>query len=157
MCHSYLVWLIFEDFIAICTCFHLDYCYLAQKKYAYQFATIQGCSFIRSSRYDAMNFKNTGAIAAFGDYTESQLTVGITDLHCNGSEASILNCSHNNLEEYNCASHDDAGVICQGQLFFACSYCQLSINDTLHTMGSLMEQGIQNNSSWYCSNVTLAE
>ena len=60
--------------------------------------------------------ETTGAIAAVGGYTESQLSVGITDLHCSGSEANILNCSHNNLEEYNCASHDDAGVICQGQL-----------------------------------------
>ena len=63
-----------------------------------------------------MHPETTGAIAAVGGYTESQLSVGITDLHCNGSEASILNCSHNNLEEYNCASRDDAGVICQGQL-----------------------------------------
>ena len=64
-------------------------------------------------------FKPTGAIAAVGGYTESQLSVGITDIHCNGSEASIFNCSHNNLEEYNCASHDDAGVICQGQLLLS--------------------------------------
>ena len=61
-------------------------------------------------------FEPTGAVAAVGGYTESQLSVGITDIHCNGSEASILNCSHNNLEEYNCAFRDDAGVICQGQL-----------------------------------------
>ena len=68
-------------------------------------------------RNDAMLHSETpGAIAAVGGYTESQLSVGITDLHCNGSEVGILNCSHNNLEEYNCASHDDAGVICQGQL-----------------------------------------
>ena len=60
-------------------------------------------------------FETIGAVAAVGGYTESQLSVGITDLHCNGSEASIFNCSHNNLEEYNCASRDDAGVICQGQ------------------------------------------
>ena len=64
-------------------------------------------------------FEPTGAIAAVGGYTESQLSVGITDIHCNGSEASIFNCSHNNLEEYNCASRDDAGVICQGQFFKA--------------------------------------
>ena len=60
--------------------------------------------------------ETAGAIAAVGGYTESQLSVGITDLQCNGSEATIFNCSHNNLEEYNCASRDDAGVICQGQL-----------------------------------------
>ena len=60
-------------------------------------------------------YETTGAIAAVGGYTESQLSVGITHLHCNGSEVGILNCNHNYLEEYNCASHDDAGVICQGQ------------------------------------------
>ena len=58
---------------------------------------------------------HAGAIAAVGGYTETQLSVGITHLHCNGSEVGILNCSHNSLEEYNCASRDDAGVICQGQ------------------------------------------
>ena len=94
-------------------------------------------------------FKTTGAIAVFGDYTESQLSVGITDIHCNGSEASILNCSHNNLEEYNCASHDDAGVICQGQLLLPA----VIVNWALQC---LIEQGIDDNSSlyWYCSNVT---
>ena len=73
------------------------------------------CDITVACSYDAMLFETTGAIAAVGGYIESQLSVGITDLHCNGSEASIFNCSHNNLEQYNCASRDDAGVICQGQ------------------------------------------
>ena len=73
------------------------------------------CSPIAPCNYDAILFETTGAIAAVGGYIESQLSVGITDLHCNGSEASIFNCNHNNLEQYNCASRDDAGVICQGQ------------------------------------------
>ena len=84
-------------------------------------------------------FETTGAIAAVGGYTESQLSIGITDLHCNGSEASILNCSHNNLEEYNCASRDDAGVICQGQYL-------LSAVIAKHTLGELAEQGNVNGS-----------
>ena len=66
-----------------------------------------------------MHPETTGAIAAVGGYTETQLSVGITDLHCNGSEVNIFNCNHNNLEEYNCASRDDAGVICQGQLLLS--------------------------------------
>ena len=81
-----------------------------------------------------MDLKTTGAIAAVGGYTETQLSVGITDLHCNGSEASIFNCSHNNLEQYNCASRDDAGVICQGQYL-------LSAVIAKHILGELAEQG----------------
>ena len=81
-----------------------------------------------------MHPETTGAVAAVGGYTETQLAVGITDLHCNGSEASILNCSHNNLEEYNCASRDDAGVICQGQYL-------LSVAIVKQTLGKLAEQG----------------
>ena len=81
---------------------------------------IQLCKKIsQSTVVTKLLFETTGAIAAVGGYTESQLSVGITDLHCNGSEASILNCSHDNLEGYNCASHHDAGVICQGQLLLS--------------------------------------
>ena len=83
--------------------------------------------------------KNPGAIAAVGGYTESQLSVGITDLHCNGSEVGILNCSHNNLEEYNCASRDDAGVICQGQYLLSVAIIKQS----------LTEWGNDNTSRWY--------
>ena len=92
-----------------------------------------------------MDPKTTGATAAVGGYTESQLSVGITDLHCNGSEASILNCSHNNLEEYNCASRDDAGVICQGQLLLSVAIIKQS----------LTEWGNDNTSRWYCIITTI--
>ena len=56
-----------------------------------------------------------GAIATFGSYTEGQLSFGINDLHCNGSEQNISECHYNTMEIYNCPSHDDAGLICQGK------------------------------------------
>ena len=47
-------------------------------------------------------------------YTEGQLSFGITNINCTGSENHLLQCSHSNTFLYNCDSHDDAGVICQG-------------------------------------------
>ena len=57
---------------------------------------------------------NTGAVSTFGFYTEGQLSFGITDIHCNGTEDNFTSCSHNEAELHNCRPHDDAGVICQG-------------------------------------------
>ena len=44
----------------------------------------------------------------------------LDNLICIGSEASLLDCSHNPLKMTNCASDhsEDAGVICGGILFF---------------------------------------
>lgn len=48
-------------------------------------------------------------------FTEGQLLFGITSIDCTGSENHILNCTHNGPVLYNCESHNDAGVICQGK------------------------------------------
>ena len=56
----------------------------------------------------------TGAVATYGCYTEGQLSFGITDIRCNGTEDHLVNCSHSNAVLYNCASHNDAGLVCQG-------------------------------------------
>ena len=60
------------------------------------------------------SFLHVGAIPTYNCYTEGQLSFGITNLDCTGSENYILNCSHSNPVLYNCRSHNDAGIICQG-------------------------------------------
>ena len=50
----------------------------------------------------------------YRSYTEDLLSFGITDIHCNGTEQNISLCAQNLVQPYNCESHDDAGVICQG-------------------------------------------
>ena len=57
---------------------------------------------------------HTGAVSTSGFYTEGQLSFGITDIHCNGTEDNFTSCSHNEAQLHNCQPHDDAGVICQG-------------------------------------------
>ena len=57
---------------------------------------------------------NIGAIPTYNCYTEGQLSFGITNLSCTGSEERIFNCTHSNPVLYNCLSHNDAGLICQG-------------------------------------------
>ena len=55
-----------------------------------------------------------GAVPTYNCYAEGQLSFGITDIHCTGSEEHLINCSHSNAVLYNCNSHNDAGVVCQG-------------------------------------------
>ena len=56
----------------------------------------------------------SGAVPTYNCYTEGQLSFGITDINCTGSEEHLINCSHSNAILYNCNSHDDAGVVCLG-------------------------------------------
>ncbi|XP_019858318.1 PREDICTED: deleted in malignant brain tumors 1 protein-like, partial [Amphimedon queenslandica] len=60
-----------------------------------------------------LGYSSYGAIPTYNCYTERQLSFGITNLGCNGSEEHILNCTHSNPVLYNCLSHNDAGLICQ--------------------------------------------
>ena len=39
----------------------------------------------------------------------------LDNVNCNGGEASIFACSHNNFGEHNCAHSEDAGVVCFGE------------------------------------------
>lgn len=60
----------------------------------------------------------TGAIglnnAVFSDVRANLL---ITDISCNGSELSLVECEFNNLLETFCGPSDDAGVVCQGKFY----------------------------------------
>ena len=56
---------------------------------------------------------NIRAIPTYNCYTEGQLSFGITNLDCSGSEEHIFNCTHSNPVLYNCLSCNDAGLICQ--------------------------------------------
>uniref|UniRef100_A0A1X7TYN8 SRCR domain-containing protein n=1 Tax=Amphimedon queenslandica TaxID=400682 RepID=A0A1X7TYN8_AMPQE len=60
-----------------------------------------------------LGYSSYGAMPTYNCYTEGQLSFGITNLGCNGSEDHILNCTHSNPVLYNCLSHNDAGLICQ--------------------------------------------
>ena len=57
-----------------------------------------------------------GAISIDNCYNEGQLSFGITNINCTGSEDHLVNCSHSNAVLYNCDTYDDAGVQCQSEL-----------------------------------------
>lgn len=55
-----------------------------------------------------------GALSTHDCFTESQLSFGITELNCTGSEEHLVNCSHSNAQLYTCGTFNDASVLCQG-------------------------------------------
>ena len=54
-----------------------------------------------------------GAVPTYDCYYEGQISFGITNLDCTGSEDYLLNCSHSKPVLYNCQSNA-AGLVCQG-------------------------------------------
>uniref|UniRef100_A0A3Q2PZI9 HHIP like 1 n=1 Tax=Fundulus heteroclitus TaxID=8078 RepID=A0A3Q2PZI9_FUNHE len=46
----------------------------------------------------------------FGEGKE--LPILLDDVHCNGTESNLLNCTHAGVGNHNCAHYEDAGVIC---------------------------------------------
>ena len=45
---------------------------------------------------------------------ENQLSFGITQIHCNGSEENISSCPHSKVRLSSCSANSDASVVCQG-------------------------------------------
>ena len=54
------------------------------------------------------------AVPTYNCYTEGQLSFGITDIRCNGSENHLVNCSHSQAVFTHLSVHDDAGIVYQG-------------------------------------------
>ena len=48
-----------------------------------------------------------------GAFVEEHAPISLHDVHCNGSELSLLSCPYNNLIPTNCGPLEDAGVVCQ--------------------------------------------
>ncbi|XP_019860164.1 PREDICTED: deleted in malignant brain tumors 1 protein-like [Amphimedon queenslandica] len=59
-----------------------------------------------------LGFSSYGAMPLYNCYTEGQLSFGITNISCNGSEEQIFGCSYSNSIT-NCMQHNDAGIMCQ--------------------------------------------
>ena len=58
-----------------------------------------------------------GAIAlseAF--YGEGTGPIFLDEVGCTGNESSLLECSHEGIENHDCLHHEDAGVLCPGKL-----------------------------------------
>uniref|UniRef100_A0A1X7U210 SRCR domain-containing protein n=1 Tax=Amphimedon queenslandica TaxID=400682 RepID=A0A1X7U210_AMPQE len=60
-----------------------------------------------------LGFPSEGAIARVINYYGTSPSFHIIDLNCNGTEATVLNCSYNNIEQHSCQWYEDAYVQCQ--------------------------------------------
>ena len=60
-------------------------------------------------------------------YGSSALSFHIIDLNCNGTEANVLNCSHNNIKQHSCQWYEDAYVICPGNQWYEFHYMSYPI------------------------------
>ena len=55
-------------------------------------------------------------VATFGQGSGPIL---LDELNCGGTEARLVDCSHNGLNTHNCAHTEDAGAVCQRKCFLA--------------------------------------
>ena len=66
-----------------------------------------------------------GTIAGYSccaTYGEGSGPIWLDDVACNGTEASLYNCSHNGFGVHNCIHDKDIGVICETQGMLALVY-----------------------------------
>ncbi len=51
-----------------------------------------------------------------GEFSETQAIVSLSNIACNGSELSLMNCNYDNRTGLECGPREDAGVVCQRRL-----------------------------------------
>ena len=72
--------------------------------------------------YGALLLSILGAVAHSLNYYGTSPSFHIIDLNCNGSEDTILNCSHNNITQHSCRWYEDAYVQCQSKNYNSCIF-----------------------------------
>uniref|UniRef100_A0A3B5L7L5 Soluble scavenger receptor cysteine-rich domain-containing protein SSC5D n=1 Tax=Xiphophorus couchianus TaxID=32473 RepID=A0A3B5L7L5_9TELE len=74
-----------------------------------------------------MNCGNALAVKYKAFYGKGQDQVWLDDIDCTGDEKSLSNCPHRGFGEHDCDHHEDAGVVCSGNI---CSNNVRLINGT---------------------------
>ena len=57
----------------------------------------------------------TGALSfSYATFGQGPGAIHLRNVHCTGSESSLIQCSHNTINNY-CGHYEDAGIRCQGK------------------------------------------
>ena len=65
-----------------------------------------------------LGFKSAYNVSGNAAYGEGYGTVWLDDVVCEGTENSILDCSHSGLQVHNCRHSEDAGVACSSEFHY---------------------------------------
>ena len=78
-----------------------------------------------------LNYKSASAFTKHASpYGEGSGIVWLDDLQCDGSESSLLYCSHSGIAVHNCEHDEDAGVVCSSELYLLLLLFSVSVLNT---------------------------
>lgn len=72
-----------------------------------------------------LGFKSAFSFTKRASFGEGTGIIWLDNVRCNGTESSLVECSHNGFANHNCRHSEDAGVVCASELmsllFFSCT------------------------------------
>ena len=65
-----------------------------------------------------LNYKSASSFTKRASFGEGTGIVWLDDLQCDGTESSLLFCSHSGIAVHNCEHDEDAGVVCSSMYLY---------------------------------------
>lgn len=62
-----------------------------------------------------LGYKSASSVTTRAQYGEGSGIIWFDDVYCEGSESSLLDCSHSGFQVHNCRHSEDAGVVCSSK------------------------------------------
>ena len=76
-----------------------------------------------------LGYKSASSVVDRARYGEGSGIIWFDDVYCEGSESSLLDCSHSGFQVHNCRHSEDAGVVCSSKSASWFHYCNNSSCD----------------------------